>query len=69
MRISGVMSYIEYLFNAALQYSYVALAMLLSASDSVARSRHAHHDHTSSRFTNKRDRILTQGGLGGGVFP
>ena len=46
--------------NTALQYSYVALAMLPSASGSVARSRHTKHKHTSLRFTNKRDIILTQ---------
>ena len=55
-----------YLFNTALQYSYVALAMLPSASGTVARSKQTKHDHRSSRFTNKRDVILTQGGWGGG---
>ena len=47
--------------------SYVVLAMLPSASNSVARSRHMQHDHTSSRFRNKSDIILTQEGLGGGA--
>ena len=64
MRIYGVMSYIEYLVNTTLLYIRIALAMLPSAFDSVARSRHTQHDHTPSKFTSK-DIILTQGGLGG----
>ena len=39
--------------SVRLQYSYVALTMLPFTSDSVARSRHTKHNHTSSRF---RDR-------------
>ena len=43
--------------------------MLTTVSGSVARSRYTQHDHTPSGFTNKRDIILTQGGLGDGAPP
>ena len=60
------MSYIVYLFNTALQYSYVALTMLPSASGSVVCSKHMKHDHTSLRFRNRGIAIiLNPGGFGG----
>ena len=40
MCIYGVMSLFEYLFNAILQYSRVALTLLSSAADGVVLSRH-----------------------------
>ena len=55
------MSYIEYLFIPL--YSTAAfhtLTMLPSASDNVAHSWYTLHYHTSLRFTDKRDIILTQ---------
>ena len=59
------MSYIEYLFNTALQYSWVALVILPSAPGSVACSRHTQHDHTYLRFMNKSDIISAfEGGQG-----